>query len=114
MFIYTYAIAGVIYFLYLCIIKIAIDIKQDMEATMTLKEAEEQAALQMINFAKSSRDIPSQEELDAVNNAMKLCGCVTKEYRRIEAQFILRDCITRTDRDELRKIETALNYITIL
>lgn len=81
---------------------------------MTLKEAEEQAAMQMINFAKSSRDIPNQEELDAVNNVMKLCGCSTKEYRRIEAQFILRDCITRTNRDELRKIESVLNYIASL
>ena len=85
-----------------------------MEVVATLKEAEEKAAQQMINFAKSTRDIPSQDELDAVCDAMKLCGCVTKEYRRIEAQFILRDCITHTTRTELRKIESALNYIAYL
>ncbi|MBD5195080.1 MAG: hypothetical protein HDS87_05100 [Bacteroidales bacterium] len=74
-----------------------------------LRVAEDKAANTMIFFAKSNRDTPSDKEKEAVHNALRLAG--SPKYWRIEAQFILRDCITRTSRPELKKIEVAIMSI---
>lgn len=83
-----------------------------MKEIEAIREAEERAVLQMISFAKSLRSIPTDEETSAVEDAMELAGCnaptFANDRRWIEAQVILRDCITRTDRSELRRIESAL------
>ena len=83
-----------------------------------IKEAEEMAASVMVDFAKSNRNIPTEAEAFYVQYCFEKAGCNNsmtpdgiRGNRVIEAQCILRNCITRTDRTELRKIETALNYI---
>lgn len=75
----------------------------------TLKVAEDNAASVMIFFAKSNRETPSDEEKKTVLHALRLAG--SPKYWMIEAQFILRDCITRTSRHELKKIEVAIMSI---
>lgn len=78
----------------------------------TLKIAEDNAASAMIFFAKSNRQVPSDEEKGVVINALRVAG--SSKYWRIEAQFILRDCITSTTPPQLQKIKVAIMRIVDL
>lgn len=80
-----------------------------------LRAAEDKAAA-LIDFAKSGRTAFTREEVEAVEEAMRLAGCNDTstgrtERRRIEATKLLRDCITPTTRAELRRIEVAVMEI---
>ena len=86
-----------------------------------IRDAEERAVSIMIDFSKSNRSIPTEAEAHYVEYCFEVAGCnigmtsdSIRDKRKIEAQCILRDCITRTNRDELRKIESALNHIVYL
>lgn len=72
----------------------------------TLEVAEDNAVTAMIFFAKSNRHAPSDVEKVAVTNALRHAG--SPKYWRIEAQWLLRDCITRTTPSELQKIKVAI------
>ncbi len=86
-----------------------------MDEITKLKETEEAVVEMMVKYAQSSRIMLSTEEKDAVESCMELAGCNTSigrlERRRIEANYMLRDCISRVDRIALRKIEKALKGI---
>ena len=77
-----------------------------------LKETEEAVAEMMVIYARSGRTVLNTKETDAIESCMQLAGCNTSngrmERRRIEANLILRNCISRVDRIALKKIENVL------
>lgn len=86
-----------------------------MDANTKLKKAEESIVAIMVNYAQSCCPTLTSDDTESVERYMELAGCNTtqgrQERRRIEANIILRDCICRVNRTELRKIEKTLMEI---
>lgn len=96
-------------------LRLSVDIKTPEVESNQAANAEELAVAALLTFSKSGGTIPPEEETRAVEDAMRVARCNTKigrtDRQRIEALFLLRDCLTSATREELKRIERAVMQI---